>query len=250
MGQADGPTLDADGFLASLRAALRAPGRHHPTHPVVEAIVTGTLPRRALKDWVIQQYLFTLTTPRLIALRFAQCTDPEIRAHLYEVIEEEFAGRHTHTDNHVRLHARTALALGATEAELAAAVPQPETQALIYWQELVVRARPWFVALASKIGDEGQFSEACQRIVPGLRRYYGLDEDAITFYAAHVEADAAHGALYEGIVRRYASIPALQAEMREATLTTAELFWNMWHAAAFREPRKAVTAPASQVGRR
>ncbi len=228
--------LAPDAFLEQLRAELRAPGRCQATHPVIEAIAAGTLPRQALKRWVVQQYLFTRTTPRLIALRFAQCTDPAIQARLFEVMEEEFAGRQTGTDNHVRLHARAALALGATEAELKAARPLPETQALIYWQELLVRARPWFVALAAKMGDEAQFAGACARVVPALKRYYRLDDAAITFYAAHVEADAEHGALYERVVREYATTAPLQAEVREVVLTTAELFWNMWYAAAYREP--------------
>src|SRR5215204_1916503 len=143
-------------FLDELTRELQAPARNQATHPVVEDIVAGRLDREQVKRWMAQQYLFSRTVPRLVCLRYGQVTDPEVQAHLMEVIAEEMEGRQTGTDGHVRLHVRAALALGLTVEELEATPPNPETRALVYWQELVVRSRPWFIALGMKYGDEGQ----------------------------------------------------------------------------------------------
>jgi pyrroloquinoline-quinone synthase len=233
---------DVEQFLAALTEDLRAPGRCQATHPVVEDIVAGRLSREQLKRWVAQQYLFSRTVPRLVCLRYAQVTDPEVQAHLLEVIGEELVGQQTGTESHVRLHARAALALGMTLEELEATPPNPETRALIYWQELVIRSRPWFIALGMKYGDEGQFAAAAARLAPALQQRYGLSADAVLFYSAHVEADAEHGRFYADIIRKYVATPALRAELRACVLTAAELWWDMWYAGAYRERPRPLPA--------
>lgn len=132
---------DADEFLARLTAELAQPGRSMMGHPVVADIVAGRLSRDQVKSWVTQQYLFSRTVPKLLSLRYAQVTDPDVLAHLREVMEEELAGKQTGTDHHVKLHQRAARGLGMTPEELEATRPNPETRAVIYWQELAIRSR-------------------------------------------------------------------------------------------------------------
>jgi pyrroloquinoline quinone (PQQ) biosynthesis protein C len=123
-----------------------------------------------------------------------------------------------------------------TPEELEATRPNPETRAVIYWQELAIRSRPWFLALGMKYGDEGQFGPVAARLAVGLREHYGLGAEDVVFYSAHEEADAEHGAFYREIIRKYVTAPALRAELQELTLTTAELWWDMWYAGAYAKP--------------
>jgi pyrroloquinoline quinone (PQQ) biosynthesis protein C len=146
---------DAGEFLARLDAELDQPGRSMMAHPVVADILAGRLSREQVKRWVAQQYLFSRTVPKLLALRYAQVTDPDVLAHLRAVMDEELAGKQTGTDHHVKLHQRAARGLGMTADELERTRPTPETRAVIYWQELAIRSRPWFLALGMKYGDEG-----------------------------------------------------------------------------------------------
>jgi pyrroloquinoline-quinone synthase len=234
---------ETDGFLAELDAELDQPGRSMARHPVVADILAGRLSREQLKSWVAQQYLFSRTVPKLLALRYAQVTDPAVLAHLRHVMDEELAGKQTGTDHHVRLHLRAALGLGMTEAELEQTRPYPETRALVYWQELVIRSRAWFLALGMKYGDEGQFGPVAARLAVGLRERYGLSAEDVVFYSAHEEADAEHGGFYREIVRTYVTAPALRAELRELALTAAELWWDMWYAGAYGRPDTRTAPP-------
>jgi pyrroloquinoline quinone (PQQ) biosynthesis protein C len=228
---------DVDAFLDGLTQKLRTPYRDIPNHPAVDDLVAGRLSREQVRNMIAQQYLFTRTVPKLLCLRYSQVTDREILARLQDVMDEELAGKQTGTENHVRLHQKLALGLGLTLDELERTRPNPETRALIYWQELVIRSRPWFLALGMKYGDEGQFAAACARIAPALQKHYGLSAEDTVFFSAHIEADADHKDFFRTIIRTYASSPALRAEFEELTLTTAELWWDMLHAGAYREPR-------------
>jgi len=229
---------DAEEFLERLSVKLKEPHRDIVNHPVVDDMAAGRLSLEQVRNVVAQQYLFTRTVPRLLCLRYSQVTDTEVLAKLQGVMEEELSGKQTGTDDHVRLHQRLAIGLGMTLEELENTPPNPETRAVVYWQELAIRSRPWFLAIGMKYGDEGQFGAACVRIAPALRKHYGVRAEDAVFFSAHVEADADHSLFFQNIIRKYASTPALRAEFEEMTLTTAELWWEMWHAAAYREPRK------------
>lgn len=229
---------DVQEFMSRLRVKLGEPGRSSLTHPVVEDIVAGRLSRDQLRNVIAQQYQFTRLVPKLVCLRYGQVTDREILEQLEEVMEEELTGKQTQSGNHVRLQERMAVALGMTLEELKNTRPHPETKARIYWQELIIRSRPWFLALGAKYGDEGQVAPTSARLVPALKTHYGLRDDEIAFVSVHVEADAKHGTFYENIIHKYVRTPALQAELEELVLTAAELSWEMRYAAAYRDPRK------------
>jgi pyrroloquinoline quinone (PQQ) biosynthesis protein C len=234
----DGEREDVQQFMEQLNTKLQQPGRSSLHHPVVEDIVAGKLSREQLRSVVAQQYQFTRLVPKLVCLRYGQVTDPEVLQQLEEVIEEELTGKQTGSENHVRLQEKMAVALGMTLDELKNTKPYPETKARIYWQELIIRSRPWFLALGAKYGDEGQVPPTNARLVPALKKHYGLRDEEIAFVSVHIEADAKHGSFYENIIRKYIRTPALTTELEELVLTAAELNWDMRYAAAYRDPRK------------
>ena len=229
---------DTEEFFESLAVKLKEPHRDIIHHPAVEDLVAGKLSREQVKSMIAQQYLFTRTVPKLLCLRYSQVTDREILARLEDVMDEELAGKQTGTDNHVKLHQLLAIGLGMTLEELENTPPNPETRAVVYWQELAIRSRPWFLAIGMKYGDEGQFGAACTRIAPALQEHYGVAAADAVFFSAHIEADADHKLFFGNIIRKYAATPALRTEFEEVALTAAELWWDMWYAGAYREPRK------------
>jgi pyrroloquinoline quinone (PQQ) biosynthesis protein C len=229
---------DADAFLDQLTDKLKAPHCDLVNHPAIEDMVAGKLTREQVRGMLSQQYLFSRIVPKLLCLRYSQVTDPEVLARLQEVMDEELAGKQTGTEDHVKLHQRACLALGMSLSELESPHPNPETRAVIYWQELAVRSRPWFLALGMKYGDEGQFAACCARMGPALQTHYGLTAEDVVFFSAHVEADADHRQFFRKIIREYAATPNLRAEFEAMTLTTAEVWWDMWYAGAYRELRE------------
>ena len=216
-------------FLQRIRRQLAAPERSMVEHPAVHDIVAGKLSAAQVRSFVAQQYLFTRTVPTLLCLRYAQVTDAGVRATLEGVMAEELLGAETGTDNHVCLHQKVAFGLGMSLEELEQTRPYPETRAVVYWQELVIRSRPWFLALGMKYGDEGQFAPAAAKLAQGLVQHYELSQDDALFYTAHIEADEDHSAFYENIIRRFVATPELQAELEELIMTAAEQWWDMWY---------------------
>jgi pyrroloquinoline quinone (PQQ) biosynthesis protein C len=49
-------------------------------------------------------------------------------------------------------------------------------------------------ALAGFVAYECQAGEVAQRKAEGLRRWYGLDDDGVAFWAHHARVDIRHGA--------------------------------------------------------
>jgi pyrroloquinoline quinone (PQQ) biosynthesis protein C len=218
----------AQDFVQDLKAQIRQSGKCHADYPLVQGIAAGTIPLRQLQGWITQDYVYRRHVPRLALLRYLKCTDPEIAAHLYEVVEEETAGVSTRTAGHVELFFDLAAGLGVSREQLEKATVLPGAAAHVYWAELILHTQPWFVAMAAQMAGEGDGARNNAVLRKGLQTHYGLDDRAVRFYATHEEADDEHGSLAELIVRRYLVTPELQAQGRAIVQRKIELLWDMW----------------------
>ncbi|MBX5493393.1 MAG: iron-containing redox enzyme family protein [Chloroflexi bacterium] len=215
-------------FVERFKAEIAAHPKLRVNHPFVRGIQAGTISREHLLEWVRQDYKFRNAVPRLAMLRYLACSDPEIARRLYEVVEEETAGLATGSAGHIDLFVRFAAALGLSREELDAAPLAPATAAHLYYAELIIHTRPWFVVMAAQMAAEGTAPAAMAALADGLIKHYGLAPDDVAFFTVHVDADEDHGSLAEEIAERYLQSPALQAETREVGLRRLELLYDTW----------------------
>jgi pyrroloquinoline-quinone synthase len=211
-------------FVERFKAEIAAHPKLRVNHPFVRGIQAGTISREHLLEWVRQDYKFRNAVPRLAMLRYLACTDPEIARRLYEVVEEETAGLATGSAGHIDLFVRFAAALGLSREELDAAPLLPATAAHLYYAELIIHTRPWFVVMAAQMAAPA----AMAALAEGFVKHYGLSPDDVAFFTVHVDADEDHGSLAEEIAERYLQSPALQAETREVGLRRLELLYDTW----------------------
>jgi pyrroloquinoline quinone (PQQ) biosynthesis protein C len=215
-------------FVDELKEQVANSGCVLPEHPIIQGVAAGTIPLRQLQGWITQDYVYRKQVPRLAMLRYLKCTDPEIARHLAEVVEEESAGTSTGTAGHVDLFYDLAAGLGVSRDQLENARVLPGAAAHVYWAELIIHTRPWFVAMAAQLAGEGDGARNNAVMRQGLKQHYGLDDKALQFYRTHEEADEEHGSLTESIIERYVVTPELQAQVRAIVQRKVELLWDMW----------------------
>ncbi len=215
-------------FVETLKQEVRAHEKTLLRHPLVLGVAAGTIPLHQLQGWVTQDHFYRKHVTRLAMLRYLKCTDPEIAAHLYEVVEEETSGASTGMAGHVQLFYDFAAGLGVSREQLGSAPVLPGAAAHVYWAELILHTQPWFVAMAAQLAGEGDGARNNAVMYTGLQQHYGLDDKAVRFYRTHEEADSEHGSLTETIIRRYLVTPELQAQARAIVQRKLELMWDMW----------------------
>ncbi len=218
----------AQDFVQELKDLIATSGQAHANYPLVQGIAAGTIPIRQLQGWITQDYQYRKHVTRLATLRYVKCTDPEIAAHLYEVVEEEAAGVSTGTAGHLDLFYGLAAGLGVSQQQLEAAPVLPPAAAHVYWAELILHTQPWFLAMAAQLAGEGDGARNNRVMRTGLQHHYGLDDEALRFYRTHEEADADHGSLTEVIIRRYVTTQELQAQATAIVRRKLQLLWDMW----------------------
>jgi pyrroloquinoline-quinone synthase len=220
--------VESGTFARELRAEVAASRWAMVRHPFMQGVAAGTVPLRQIQGWAGQDYHYRRAVPRLAMLRYLRCTDPEMAARLYEVVEEEAAGLHTGSAGHTELFFDFARAVGLSREELETTEMLPGTAAHVYWAELILYQLPWFLALAAQLGGEGQAPPALAMIGRGLVEHYGLAPEAVRFFTVHSEADEDHGSLAEDIARRYLVTPELQAQARAVVLRKVQLQYDMF----------------------
>ena len=226
-------------WVRQFKAEIAAHPKLRVGHPFVQAIGEGRVSREHLREWVRQDYKFRNIVPRISMLRYLACSDPAFTPRLYEVVEEETAGLATGSAGHIDLFVQFAAALGIDRAELDAAPLAPATAAHLYFVELIIHTRPWFVVQAAQLAAEGTAPAAMAALASGLKRHYGLSDEAVAFFTVHVDADEDHGNLAEEIAEHYLLSPALQAETREVGLRRLELLYDTWTIDGFQTGQSA-----------
>ena len=218
----------AQDFVQEMRQYIATSDRHLVQHPLVQGVAAGTIPRHQLQGWVTQDYFYRRHVSRLAMLRYLRCTDPAIAAHLYEVVEEESSGTSTGTAGHLQLFVDFAAGLGVSREQLEQARVLPGAAAHVYWAELILWTKPWFVAMAAQMAGEGISPAVYAQLRQGCKQHYGLDDDALAYCSTHEEADTEHGGLAELIVRRYLVSPTLQQQALAVVRRKLELQYDMW----------------------
>lgn len=221
--------MDSSAFVKELKRSIRESEYALVKSPFIRGIAAGTLTRAQLKGWALQDYQYRRHVPQLAATRFTKCTDPKIRHQLFETLIEEGTGAITGSAGHTQLFLDLAGELGAGEEELEAAEPLPETAAHVYWAELILHTKPWFIALSAQLAGEGQVEEFAGVLARGLKERYGLSDRALAFWTVHLEADKEHGGVVEEMIARFVVTDDFQDEVRSVVRTKLRLLHGMFN---------------------
>ncbi|MEK7878464.1 MAG: iron-containing redox enzyme family protein [candidate division NC10 bacterium] len=198
-------------------------------HPFAVKIRKGELSKSQVKEWAKQWYHgFLKDADRWVAEAFVHCPDPVYRKALIENAYEESTGFHSKTKGHPALFREFLLSgLGVTQEELERTPSTPDATAslLNFW---TIQTVPWYQFGPLFVTSESQVPLAYLSVIEGLRKHYGVSEEALTFFKIHAgEVDEEHSSWNIRVIEEQIINERDQAEARQILRTTAGLIWNL-----------------------
>src|SRR5437867_1831442 len=183
-------------------------------HPFYQAWNMGKLSREALREYAKQYYHFVQAFPTFLSATHANTPHLAVRQELLENLIEEERG----DGNHPALWLRFVESLGATEEEAASSQMLDETQEAIAVLRSCTHDRSYLEGVAALYAYESQIPEVAGVKIEGLKRFYGIDDEAaLSFFTVHKEADIHHSGAEREILLRY----AITNKQRQAVLDAA-----------------------------
>lgn len=197
-------------------------------HPMAIKIRNGELTNTQVKEWAKQWYHgFLKDADRWVAEAFVHCPDPEYRKALLENCYEEGTGFHSKTKGHPILYQDFLAGLGVSKEELENTSPTTEAVAslLNFW---TIQNIPWYQFGPLFVTSESQVPLTYLSVIEGLRKHYGVSEEALTFFKIHAsEVDQEHSSWNVRVIEEYATNERDQAEARQIVRRTAWLIWQL-----------------------
>jgi pyrroloquinoline-quinone synthase len=226
--------MDHQSFKKQLRDNLES----HLTlnHPIFLELMKDAANWKLLRMMSLQGYQLTKHFLYYIEHLYFYCPLPKHKQQLLHNLYEEETGRLSRTKNHVLLMQDFIRALGVSDDERDAAVPVPNTKALIDYRLERVRDQKQYHlgAAAVMIASEGQNLEtrAGQARHSILAKLYGLTPQDTLFFSVHQKEDIGH--VQEGIalVADLCDTEQLQQEALGAVDDTCRLFYGMYEGIA------------------
>ena len=161
------------------------------THPFYQAWQRGELSKAALADYATQYYFHVDAFPRYLSALHSHTQSPDTRRALLQNLTDEEAGH----PNHPELWLQFAEGVGASQAAVLAASPEPETVRLTDTYLGLCRDGSVAAGLAALYAYESQVPAVAGTKIDGLERFYGITADAsLAYFRVHQEADVAHAA--------------------------------------------------------
>jgi pyrroloquinoline-quinone synthase len=199
-------------------------------HPFYQEWTEGTLSAQRLRNYAIQYYRHVAAFPRYLSALHSRCDDLETRQALLENLIDEERG----ADNHPELWLRFAQALGLTREEVTTVEPLPAANALVATFEHLTRDLPLAAGFSALYVYEAQVAEVANIKIDGLRRFYGIGDDAddanadgVKFFAVHRDADPYHAQAVARLIERNETHAADRAIALEAGRAALKAVWDL-----------------------
>lgn len=157
-------------------------------HPFYQAWTAGTLEAERLQEYARQYFHFEAAFPRLLSAIHTRTESPAVRQLILENLWDEEYGQR----NHVALWLEFAAALGVSNEEVRASVPNEQTTALVNHFADICTNAPVPEALATLFAYEGQVPAIAVQKIAGLRDNYRFTPEQYDFFTVHEAADVAH----------------------------------------------------------
>lgn len=192
-------------------------------HPFYQRWQAGTLPLEALRSYACQYYRFETAFPTFLSALHARCTDLQTRqAILHNLWDEEHGER-----NHRALWLQFCRGIGVATEEVEGAEVFPETRGLVSAMGALTGERSVPEGLAALYAYERQLPAVAEQKALGLRRFYGIqDEATVEFFTLHAELDKAHASHEAEAILRLAPEPEAWGPVMDALEGSLEAWWR------------------------
>ncbi|MEW6105505.1 MAG: iron-containing redox enzyme family protein [Bacillota bacterium] len=201
-------------------------------HPLVQKIAEGKATRDQIKRFAIEHYEMTVRDAGpYIAQGYCNMAklDPLGAELMAENFVEEAMGEHTHTGGHCELlYEFWEQGLGLPREELAASSASAAARAMnAYFWHLMTNKIRYSGALGIL---EGGFSQACEKMLEGLQKHYGMKPEALRFFSGHIEADREHAQTGRKLIEKLLTTERDRQEFLTEARCLATLYWKGWDA--------------------
>jgi pyrroloquinoline-quinone synthase len=171
----------------------------------VTEVVSGNVTREGLKRWAIQKYFQTYEQNRAFSAIHSNAPYEDVRQYEMDQLIAEETGIKDGSDTHYNLMKRFAIAMGATEEEIAATpVGGPVQEFLDYLIGLCKREHFLYGILAIYV-NESQTSESAIKLHAAIQEKFGLSDHDLEWFLVHSEADVEHSDVARELIRKYAA---------------------------------------------
>ena len=209
--------LAARDFLAECVAFKRD---HAPQSAFLRALVLGKLERPQLVRWAKDFYYYVEPAIPTIAAWLSKAPTLPDRL-LYQLVARNLAGEmgYIKEAEHHELYLQFCAGLDISREELLAHLPLASTvgaaSTMGYYCRNTFEEGLGAFGLAVEMNVPGRPNGA-EVIHDGLRRHYGLAEEALEFWAIHVEAEEEHGENAVAVLERCGQTSDQQSLIRRA----------------------------------
>tara|TARA_A100001037_G_C15152647_1_gene640547 strand:+ start:6468 stop:7148 length:681 start_codon:yes stop_codon:yes gene_type:complete len=172
-------------------------------HPFYQAWQKGELNQEDLKLYAEQYYFFESAFPQRLSTIHAKCDEPSVRQTiLVNLWDEEFG-----EDNHASQWLQFCEGLGLNKEEVKQAELLPTTQYLVDTYTDICEQQSYQHGMSIMYAWEYQVPRVATEKIVGLRKFFDLPEDALTFFKVHSTEKIAH---------HEAEAESIQATLQEA----------------------------------
>jgi pyrroloquinoline-quinone synthase len=208
-------------LLAPIDDAIAA--KHVLTHSFYQAWQRGELTAEALQDYATQYYVHVAAFPTYLSALHSHTECAETRRELLENLIDEERG----AENHPELWLKFAEGMGASREAVLAAKPEPEATAMATTFRAICKNGSVAAGLAALYAYESQIPAVSETKIEGLRKFYGVSDDAtLKYFAVHQEADVVHSATERALLQAHLT-PVNQAEATAAAHASLDALWNL-----------------------
>lgn len=205
---------------------------HTKKHPFFQKMTDGSLPLRALGDYMARHYQFVKIVQPSMGLLYYRGPE-DVKLAMMENLAEEHGmaaipGEGHEPHDHNELIFRFCKAAGFSEKEVRAKKLTPAWWARSLHYVNCVREEPIGVALAMQSTQEGQQVALNTEItIPSFIKFYGYKKDSpeIGFFVEHAEADLEHSARQMALCEKYLAGTGLDERAIEVCEEACRLRW-------------------------
>lgn len=235
------PWSTKDSLLAAINDLI---WQGHPmlTHPLIDAIASGTATREHLywfctQMWAVPKYNLWVAGSKVAQLQplppstmgLGQPYDDKVVQHFSEIFVDEVGNTilpSSPTLGHYEIYLRFSDALG---------IPREQMEGMdLFLPTTLVACHDWLhmasqlPLIESSIGmnmvNETGLGNGGAKIAQALREHYQLDEDGVMFFVVHGEEDKEHSAIGPYLIEQYANTE----EIRHRIWIAARRGYGVW----------------------
>lgn len=216
-------TSTASGLLEQIRSDLAPLIKKITTHPYLDALEQGRVPKESLKVLATQQYTIVSNGIRNIALIVSRFGHLPSRKVLNDFLQAEFAVHEA-----VRKFAK---AIGLGEDELQQAKILPGALMFSYYETFICLYGSDADLIMAFFFDAQVWIANARRVSKALQAHYGLSQEDVTFFEMYANYQASEGEVIPPVQAALdRGVPAHQ--IYEATRLLLEYELRFWDALA------------------